>query len=62
MEQQAIGWPRGDRSHTCSSAVRRASCPGEAHGFKALENDVLILTALTDIETDRHRGAAYVGM
>ena len=31
-------------------------------GFKGLENDVVILAALTDIETDWHRGVAYVGM
>ena len=31
-------------------------------GFKGLENDVVILAGLTDIETDRHRGVAYVGM
>ena len=31
-------------------------------GFKGLENDVIILAALTDIETDWHRGVAYVGM
>ena len=30
--------------------------------FKGLENDVVILAALTDIETDWHRGVAYVGM
>ena len=30
-------------------------------GFKGLENDVVILAALTDIETDWHRGVAYVG-
>ncbi len=31
-------------------------------GFKGLENDVVILAGLTDIETDWHRGVAYVGM
>jgi len=31
-------------------------------GFKGLENDVVIFAALTDIETDWHRGVAYVGM
>ena len=31
-------------------------------GFKGLENDVVILAALTDIETDWHRGVADVGM
>jgi hypothetical protein len=31
-------------------------------GVKGLENDVVILAALTDIETDWHRGVAYVGM
>ena len=31
-------------------------------GFKGLENDVVILAALTDIETNWHRGVAYVGM
>ena len=31
-------------------------------GFKGLENDVVMLAALTDIETDWHRGVAYVGM
>ena len=31
-------------------------------GFKGLENDVVILAALTNIETDWHRGVAYVGM
>jgi hypothetical protein len=31
-------------------------------GFKGLENDVVILAALTDIETDWHRGVPYVGM
>ena len=31
-------------------------------GFKGLENDVVILAALTDIETDWHRGVVYVGM
>ena len=49
-----LGWPRGDRSHTCSSAVPKRVAPPS--GFKALENDVVILAALTDIETDWHRG------
>jgi len=31
-------------------------------GFKGLDNDVVILAALTDIETDWQRGVAYVGM
>ncbi len=31
-------------------------------GFKGLENDVVILAALTNIETDWHQGVAYVGM
>ena len=31
-------------------------------GFKGLENYVVVLAALTDIETDWHRGVAYVGM
>ena len=31
-------------------------------GFKGLENDVVILAALTDIETDWHRAEADVGM
>jgi hypothetical protein len=31
-------------------------------GFKGLENDVVILAAVTDIERDWHRGVAYVGM
>ena len=31
-------------------------------GFKGLENDVIIVAALTDIESDWHRGVAYVGM
>ena len=31
-------------------------------GFKGLENDIAILAALTDIETDWRRGVAYVGM
>jgi len=31
-------------------------------GFKGLENDVVILAALTDIETDWHRSVVYVGM
>jgi len=31
-------------------------------GFKGLENDVVILATLTDIETDWHRGVAYVGI
>jgi len=35
---------------------------GVVSGFKGLENDVVILAALTDIETDWHRGVAYVGM
>ena len=30
--------------------------------FKNLENDVVILAALTNIETDWHQGVAYVGM
>ena len=31
-------------------------------GFKGLENDVIIVAGLTDIESDWHRGVAYVGM
>jgi hypothetical protein len=31
-------------------------------GFKGLENDVIIVAGLTDIESDWHRGFAYVGM
>ena len=31
-------------------------------GFKGLENDVVILAALADIETDWHRAEADVGM
>jgi len=31
-------------------------------GNKGLENDVVLLAALTDIETDWHREIAYVGM
>jgi hypothetical protein len=31
-------------------------------GFKGLENDVIIAAGLTDIESDWHRGVAYVGM
>jgi len=31
-------------------------------GFKGLENDVILVAGLTDIESDWHRGVAYVGM
>ena len=31
-------------------------------GFKGLESDVIIVAGLTDIESDWHRGVAYLGM
>ncbi|MDB4278568.1 hypothetical protein N9917_03065 [Deltaproteobacteria bacterium] len=70
--------PRGDEEkHLERTGLRRLSEDGVPHlgsasldditwsivsGFKGLENDVVILAALTDIETDWHRGVAYVGM
>ncbi len=41
---------------------RGAQAASHRPGFKGLENDVVILVALTDIETDWHRGVAEVGM
>ena len=70
--------PRGDEEkHLERMGLRRLSEGDDPHlgsaslqyvtwsivsGFKGLENDVVIVAGLTDIETDWHRGVAYVGM
>ena len=36
--------------------------PWRAHGFKGVENDVVIVAGVTNTEPDWHRGIAYVGM
>ena len=70
--------PRGDEEkHLERMGLRRLSEDDVPHlgsaslqtitwsivsGFKGLENDLVILAALADIETDWHRGVAYVGM
>ena len=70
--------PRGDEEkHLERMGLRRLSEDDVPHlgsaslqyvtwsivsGFKGLENDVVIVAGLTDIETDWHRGVAYVGM
>ena len=70
--------PRGDEEkHLERMGLRRLSEDDVPHlgsaslqtitwsivsGFKGLENDVVILAALTDIDDDWYRGVAYVGM
>jgi hypothetical protein len=54
------------RWHVWSSASAFRSCSARvgppSSARVAVENEVIILAALTDIEPNRHRGAAYVGM
>ena len=70
--------PRPDEEpHLTRLALRRLTKPDVPHlatatlqsitwstvsGFKGLENDVILVAGLTDLESDWHRGVAYVGM